>query len=84
MELTTFQDLENILLTAMETPTMTIKQVSNETGITASCLYKWVRRENHISPQKADIILNWLKETKPQVLEAAINIYNKGGYQNGQ
>ena len=84
MELTTFRDLENILLTAMETPTITIKQVSQETGITASCLYKWCRRENHISPQKADIILNWLKEAKPQVLEAAINIYNKGGYQNGQ
>ncbi len=84
MELTTFKDLENILLTAMETPTMSIKEVSKETGIGASCLYKWVRRENHINPQKADIILNWLKEAKPQVLEAAITIYNKGGYQNGQ
>lgn len=84
MELTTFEELENILLTAMETPTMTIKQVSQETGIKASCLYKWVRRENHISPQKADIILNWLKQDKPQVLEAAISIYRQGGYQNGQ
>lgn len=59
MNLITFKELENILLTAMETPTIKIKQVSAETGIGASCLYKWVRRENRISPDKADILLKW-------------------------
>lgn len=83
MELTTIKDLENILLTAMKTPTITIKQVAEATGITPTCLYKWRRGENRISPDKADIILNWLKETKPEVLEAATTIYFKGGYSNG-
>ena len=84
MELTTIRDLENILLTAMNTPTITVKQVAEETGITPTCLYKWKRGENRISPDKADVILNWLKETKPEVLEAAAMIYYKGGYSNGQ
>ena len=83
MELTTIRDLENILLTAMNTPTITVKQVAEETGITPTCLYKWKRGENRISPDKADAILNWLKETKPEVLEAATMIYYKGGYKNG-
>lgn len=83
MELTTIRDLENILLTAMKTPTITVKQVAEGTGITPTCLYKWRSGENRISPDKADIILKWLKETKPEVLEAATTIYFKGGYSNG-
>ena len=84
MQLTTFKELENILLTAMNTPTITIKQVAEETGITQTCLYKWRRGENRISPDKADILLNWFKTVKPEVLEAATIIYSKGGYGNGQ
>ena len=84
MDLTTFRELENILLTAMNTPTITVKQVAEETGIKPTCLYKWKRGENRISPDKADAILNWLKETKPEVLDAATMIYYKGGYSNGQ
>ena len=80
MELTTFKELENILLTAMKTPTISIRYVAEETGIGKSCLYHWTRRENHISPDKADIILNWLKDKRPDVLEAAISIYRQGGY----
>lgn len=60
MELTTIRDLENILLTAMKTPTITIKQVAEATGITPTCLYKWRRGENRISPDKADLLLIWL------------------------
>ena len=33
MDLITFRELENILLTAMKTPTMSIKYVSQETGM---------------------------------------------------
>ena len=80
MELTTFRELEQILLTAMKTPTMSIKYVSQETGLGQSGLYKWVRGENRISPDKADIILIWLQQCRPDVLEAAIRIYEKGGY----
>lgn len=80
MDLTTFRELENILLLAMKTPTITIKYVAQETGIGASCLYKWTRGENRISPDKADILLNWLKDVRPDILDAAISVYNKGGY----
>lgn len=82
MDLITFRELENILLIAMKTPTMSIKYVSQETGIGASGLYKWVRGENHITPQKADILLNWLKDVRPDILDAAISVYSKGGYKN--
>ena len=82
MELTTFKELENILLTAMKTPSMSIKYVSQETGIGKSGLYKWVNGQNHISPENADILLNWLKDVRPDILEAAICIYSKGGYKN--
>lgn len=75
MELTTFRELENILLTAMKTPTMSIKYVAQETGITPTCLYKWTRGENRISPDKADVLLIWLQQCRPDVLIAAETIY---------
>ena len=78
MNLITFRELENILLTAMKTPTMSIKYVSQETGLGASGLYKWVNGYNHISPDNADTLLNWLKDVRPDVLEAAIIIYERG------
>ena len=82
MNLITFRELENILLTAMKTPTMSIKYVSQQTGLGTSGLYKWVNGYNRISPDNADILLNWLKDCRQDVLEAAISIYNKGGYKN--
>ncbi len=82
MNLITFRELENILLTAMKTPTMSIKYVSRETGIGQSGLYKWVNGYNRISPDNADILLNWLKDVRPDVLEAAILIYTKGANGN--
>lgn len=82
MNLITFRELEKILLTAMKTPTMSIKYVSQETGIGQSGLYKWVNGYNRISPDNADTLLNWLKDVRPDVLEAAICIYSKGGYKD--
>ena len=79
MNLITFRELENILLTAMKTPTMSIKYVSQETGIGQSGLYKWVNGYNRISPDNADTLLNWLKDVRPDVLEAAIIVYQRGG-----
>lgn len=62
----------------MRTPTMSIKYVSQETGIGQSGLYKWVSGYNRISPDNADILLNWLKDVRPDVLQAAIIIYKRG------
>ena len=82
MDLITFRELEQILLTAMKTPTMSIKYVSEQLGIGASGLYKWVNGYNRISPDKADLLLIWLQQSRPDVLEAAISIYKNGGYNN--
>ena len=77
MDLITFKELEKLLLLAIKTPTMSIKYVSQETGIGLSGLYKWVRGENRISPDNADILLNWLKDVRPDVLIAAESIYKQ-------
>ena len=82
MDLITYKELEQILLTAIKMPTITIRQVSAETGIGKSGLYKWSRGENRISPDKADILLNWFKDCRPDALIAAETLYNSRGFRN--
>ena len=77
MELTAFKDIEQILLYAIKMPTITIKQVAQETNIGLSGLYKFSRGENHISPKNADCLLEWFKLNHPDILLAAEQLYKE-------
>lgn len=79
MELTAFKDLEQILLYAIKMPTIKIKSVANQTGIGLNGLYKWSRGENRISPNNADILLNWFKDCRPDLLIAAETLFKQRG-----
>lgn len=79
MELTTFKDLEQILLLAIKMPTIKIKSVAQQTGIGVSGLYKWCQGQNRISPDNADLLLKWFKDCRPDVLEAAETLFKMGG-----
>lgn len=80
MNLTSFKELENILLYAIKMPTIKIKNVAAETGIGLSGLYKWSRGENRISPDNADILLKWFNDCRPDALIAAETFLKyKGG-----
>lgn len=70
--------LETILLIAIRLPTMGINYVSQETGINLNTLYKWTSGGSHISGKNADIILNWLRNYRPDALEAAIILHKRG------
>lgn len=82
MKLTTFKELEQILLYAIKMPTIKIKNVAAETGIGLSGLYKWSQGQNRISPDNADILLNWFKDCRPDILEAAETLYKIRGENN--
>ena len=75
MKLTSFRELEQILLYAIKMPTIKIKYVAAETGIGLSGLYKWSRGENRISPDNADILLQWFMDCRPDALIAAETFY---------
>ena len=70
--------LEQILLIAARLPTMGLKYVSQETGININTLYHWSCGKRHISAANADIILNWLRDCRPDALEAAVILYERG------
>lgn len=79
MELTTFKELEQILLYAIKMPTIKIKYVAEETGLGLNGLYKWSRGENRISPDNADCLLRWFKDCRPDILIAAETLYKQRG-----
>ena len=67
----TFAEMEAILLTAMQLPGRSIKEISTATGIKDNTLYKWKTTETHLSPQKADKLLLFFMENEPLRLELA-------------
>lgn len=73
----TYQQIEDILKIAVKLPSMSIKYVAQETGLNAKGLYNWSSGASHIGPQRADIIIQWLNDCRPDVLPAAIKQYNK-------
>ena len=68
---TTFAELETLLLTAINLPGSTIKEIASTTGIKANTLYKWKTTPNHLSPEKADRLLLYFMENEPERLELA-------------
>ena len=67
----TFAEMEAILLTAIELPGRSIKDISAATGIKVSTLYKWKTTKAHLSPQKADILLLYFMQNEPLRLKLA-------------
>ena len=67
----TFEELENLLLTAINLPGSSIKAISTATGIKANTLYKWKTTPVHLSPEKADKLLLYFMEHEPNRLETA-------------
>jgi transposase-like protein len=68
---TTFAELENLLLTAINLPGSSIKDIAAATGIKANTLYKWKTTPVHLSPDKADRLLLYFLEHEPERLELA-------------
>ena len=67
----TFAEQETLLLTAINLPGSTIKEIASTTGIKANTLYKWKTTPNHLSPEKAGRLLLYFMENEPERLELA-------------
>ena len=67
----TFAEMEAILLTAIELPGTSIKDISAATGIKVNTLYKWKTTKAHLSPQKADKLLLYFMLNEPMRLRLA-------------
>lgn len=66
-----FDDMEQLLLTAIGLPGSTIKSIAAVTGIKTNTLYKWKTTPVHLSPEKADKLLLYFMEHEPDRLELA-------------
>ena len=73
----TYKQIEDILLIAVKLPSMSIKYVAQETGLNAKGLYNWSSGQSHLGPQRANIIIQWLNDCRPDVLPAAIGRYKE-------
>ena len=60
-----------MLLTAISLPGRSIKQISTDSGIKASTLYKWKTSKTHLSPTKMDKLLVYFMYKEPERLEFA-------------
>lgn len=68
----TFAETEALLLTAIELPGNSIKEISAATNILPNTLYKWKSSSKaHLSPKKADKLLLYFIQNEPERLEFA-------------
>ena len=65
----TFAEMESLLITAINLPGSSIKDIAAATGIKANTLYKWKTTPVHLSPEKADKLLLYFIEHEPDRLE---------------
>ena len=74
----TFAEMEALLLTAIELPGNSIKEIAAATVIKPNTLYKWKSSDKtHLSPQKADKLLLYFIQHEPERLELA-DLLNAG------
>ena len=62
---------EALLLTAIGLPGRNIKQISTDSGIKASTLYKWKTSKTNLSPTKMDKLLIYFMQNEPERLQFA-------------
>ena len=68
----TFAKMEALLLTAIELPGNSIKEIAAATSILPNTLYKWKSSgKTHLSPKKADKLLLYFIQNEPERLEFA-------------
>ncbi|MDO4978438.1 MAG: helix-turn-helix transcriptional regulator [Eubacteriales bacterium] len=68
----TFAETEALLLTAIELPGNSIKEIAAATGIKPNTLYKWKSSgKTHLSPKKADKLLLYFIQNEPERLDFA-------------
>ena len=72
----TFAETESLLRTAINLKGRSTKSIAAETGIRADTLYKWKTTNVHLSPDKADALLQYFLENEPNRLELAEYINN--------
>ena len=72
--LLTYNELENILKIAIKMPSMGIKYVAQETGLNITGLYNWTCGARHIGPQRMDVLINFIKNKRPDIIP---NLYIK-------
>ena len=71
-------ETNNIVRRCLQTAPLTIKMVSEQTGINQSTLYNFVRdKERNLLSENMNILIQWLRTKQPNILETIINIYNK-------
>lgn len=70
-----FSGLEAILRTAIKISSLSIKDIANIADISKSGLYCFTSGQNHISVEKGDRIINYLKENDYKSLKIATEIY---------
>ena len=67
-----FAETEALLLTAIELPGSSIKEIAAATGILPNTIYKWKSSgKTHLSPKKADKLLLYFIQNEPDRLEMA-------------
>lgn len=71
----TYREIEQILLTAIKMPTISVKTIGRETGLNVKSLYNWTCGRTHLSPATADIIIEYLRDCRPDLLIAAVSFY---------
>ena len=67
----TFAETELLLLIALSLSPNSIKTIAEATGIKVNTLYKWKTTDVHLSPSKADALLEYFRTKEPLVLLTA-------------
>ena len=64
-------EIDALLKTSVILSQNSVKLIASESGINASTIYKWKTTDVHLSPQKADALLNYFIDNEPQTIIAA-------------
>ena len=76
MKYTTFAELERLLLTTINMPGSSIKDIASATGMKANTLYKWNCGAMRFSPDNIDKLLLYFQEHEPERLDRAEMVYD--------
>lgn len=70
-----FSDLEAILRTAIKLSHFTAKDLAEVANMSKSGFYCFASGKNHISTDKGDMILAYLREKDPKCIDLAANLH---------
>lgn len=72
-----FSGLEEIIRTAIKLSLFSARDIAEEIKMSNSGMYCFTSGQNHISVNKGDEILSFLKDNDPMALQAATDLYFK-------